>query len=174
MNEELKNKIIAAAYDELSFFEKREIQKLAKMDSETAKLYNEHRKAAEELHSLKNIVCPDNLVKNAERKNFIRENKVLLLNRIYFILFKNPAVTFAAATVFLFVISFVLFSNLNNTNVQYTNAQIKLANKQTEQVFAIVSKVFLSSQRILEINIFGKQVGYPIKNSINEINNLFN
>jgi len=174
MNAKLENKIIAAAYGEVSFFEKRKIYKLIKTNNEAAELYNEHRKAAKEFQALKNISCPDELVKNAKRKILVEQNKLSLLNRIYFILFKNPAVTFTAATVFLFVVSFVLLSNLNNQKSQYSHAQIELANKQTEQAFAIVSKVFSNSQRTLENNILRKQLGYPIKTSINEINNLFN
>jgi len=174
MNEKLENKIIAAAYNELSFFEKRKIYKLIKTDNEAASLYDHHRKAVKELQALKNISCPDELVKNAENIISVKQNKLSLLNRIYFILFKNPAVTFTAATVFLFVVSFVLFSNLNNQKYKYSHAQIELANKQTEQALAIVSKVFSNSQRTLETNILRNQVAYPIKNSINEINNLFN
>ncbi len=173
MDEKLKNKIIESAYKKLSFFEKRSLAKLLKSNEEAAKLYNEHHRAAEKLHSLKSITCPDELVKNVKRKISVEGKKASILQRIYFIAFKNQVVTFAVAVTVLSVVFFVLVSDFNNSKSQYTQAQIELADKQTEQAFAIVSKVFVNSQHTLEANILGEQVGYSIKNSINEINNLF-
>jgi len=174
IDEKLKELIIATAYGDIPFLKRRKIMRIINSNEEAQKLYNEHLEIAASLNSFANTACPDVLVKDANSKIIVEKFPNSVLQDVYFLLFKRPLVTTAITLSIVFFIGLSIFNNNENSELYYTHAQIKAANVQTEQALAIIGKVLINSQKIVETNILGKQVGYPIQNSINEINNLFN
>jgi len=156
------------------FFKKRKIMKLISENGEAAKLFNEHYKAAVSLNSLKMGKCPDDIIQAVKSRLFLPDIKNSFIQNIYLAFFKKPVVTFAITLSVLLIISLAVFTKRGSSEIEYTPQQVAIAKEQTEQALTIVGKIFLSSQHTLETNILGKQVGYPIKTGIKEINKLFN
>ena len=66
-----------------------------------------------------------------------------------------------------------IFLKNHQTEAQYSQAEIELANKQARQTLMLVSKIFNSTQETVTEQIIPNRVIKPLNESLGYVNNLF-
>ncbi len=173
MNQKLENQIISVAYGDANIWQKIKIMFLAKKNKDVAKLLSEYSKTAESVKKL-TVNFPDGILENLNvQPSKTKPVKSSMAPAFSFIL-NRPVLSAATVTAVLVIVLVLLFSGRSQNNYGYTEAQIKLADKQVKQTLALVSNVFNETERTLEKDVFVNKVGRPLSQSVEIVNNLFN
>ncbi|MBL1212253.1 MAG: hypothetical protein HND52_02745 [Ignavibacteriae bacterium] len=174
ITEELRDKIISAAYGDAGFIDKIKINKLAAKYPEVKILFDEYSTTANAAHSIKLEECPDELLNSVGSKIGVkRENKKSFLFDLYTALFTRPIVSAAAASILVIAIVTSIIFNKNEYQYNYSPEEIALADKQVKESLYFVSKIFNKAQTNLTDEILTDRVAKPISKGINLVNDLF-
>ncbi len=158
MNTKLENKIISVAYGDANILTKIKIRLLARRNKEVKKLLDEYSATARKVKTVKQelfIQAPENISGKLPVKT--GETNPLSFAISYFI---NRPLIPAAALIIAVIISLVLFSG--KSNQQYSEEEIKLAEKQVKQTIVLVAGAFEKTKYTLEKEILAEKVGEPI------------
>lgn len=174
ITEELRDKIISAAYGDAGFFERIKIKNLARKYAEVKILFDEYSATAEAAHSIKLEECPYELLNSVRKKIGVqRENKKSFLFDLYSALFTRPIISAAAASILVIAIVTSIIFNKNEYRYNYTPEEIALADKQVKESLYFVSKIFNKAQTNLTDEILTDRVAKPISKGIKLVNDLF-
>lgn len=173
ITEELKNKIIAAAYKDASWLNRVWVWRLISKSEEAKTIFDSYRATANEVAKLTEEECPELVLNSAKEKTvFVKTNKTGFLNDLYTIAFARPV---ASLAVVLVVISVITFGIIRNKTVEYefTEAEVIKADMQAQQALAIVGNIFKQTRSTLEDDVLGNKVAAPLNKGLGIINNLF-
>lgn len=173
ITEELKNKIIAAAYKDASWHDRFLVWRLISRNEEAKEIFDSYRATALEVAKLTEEECPELVLNSAKEKTvFVKTKKAGFLNDLYTITFARPVVSLAVVLV---VISAITFGIIRNKTVEYefTEAEVIEADKQAQQALAIVGNIFEQTRSTLEDDVLGNKVAAPLNKGLGIINNLF-
>lgn len=174
MNEELENKIIAYAYDDLNSFEKIEMKRLIGESDEARKIFDEHRSVYNSVKNVNRYECPDELVKSVNQKIGLREdNNRSFFGELYTLFISKPALAAATASVLVLIFVSTLFINRPVQYNGYSKMEVELADRQVKYSLAVIGKIFDKTEETIEKEVLATKVGKPIKQGINLVNNLF-
>lgn len=174
-NQETIDLIINSAYGSAGLITKIKAWFLIRKNVELKNLYNEYKRTAKSVHSLDKDEMPDYVLQKLESKTGIElnTNETSFISDLTSILFAKPQLAFIATAVIIGVLlSSVLFKEPQIEN-NYSPSEIELANKQTREALAIVSRIFSSTQTKLTNEIIPNNVAKPINESFDYVNNLF-
>ncbi len=165
INEEYLNKIISAAYGDSGFIDKIKIYLDSKRSPEVKKILDEYKATAMEIHSLKeeeyNGAVP---IHHPQSSNF------LLL--YYGLFFRKPFLSTAAAVLLIGVLmSGYLLVKEKPPAKKYSAEEIRTAEQQAKESFAIVADIFNRTEDRLKKDILQKNLGQPVQKSFAIINN---
>lgn len=176
INEELNDKIIAAAYGSASLKTRLDILRLIRKDAAVRDLYYEYRRTAGFVKDLKKIECPDYISDRAEKKAGIKlkKEKSMLLD-FYTVMFSRPAVSFALTVILIIsvALSALLFERQAAINQKYSEQQVAMADRQVKETLAMVGGILNRSQDKVVKEILPAQVSKPINDGLNVINDIF-
>lgn len=171
MNEDIRNRIVSAAYGDVSLIEKFKIKKLIAENPEYKKLYDEFKKTAAAVHNIELEDCPDELVQNAFK--LADEEGADSEGSSAKKFFGNPALAGAAAVIML-IIAVLIFNETGKVkDQQYTRAEVVQAEKQVKTSLAVIGRLLNKTSKKLEREILHEKVGKPIQQGIEIINQLF-
>ena len=176
ISEELLSKIISAAYGDAGIKDKLIVRRHSKKHEEVRKTFEEYRAIASEVHMIKDNVCPEKLIQNLPGNYEVHnEKRKSFSSDFYSMIFSKP---FISATVSLVLIAAIVFGIFNNRPLQYqhnySQAEIQFAEKQAEQAFAIVGKIFNETSSTLTNEVLESRVARPFGESAGIVNNLIN
>lgn len=160
MDENLINRIISAAYGDCSIWEKFRIKRIRKKNPEAERIYNSYHRAAVKVHSLKEIKCPDQVLKKAEA-----EIKPLNLTAG----FLKPAAAFA---IIIIAAITAIITIVNKPEPRYTAAEVRTAEIQAKESLAFVGRLLNKTTTAVSNEILPEKVSKPVKKGFNIINNL--
>ncbi len=169
MNAKLEKEIISTAYGDAGLLTKIKIYFLAKRNSDIQKLLREHSATAGKVRALKKEhrnEMPKNL--KLELAAYPGEEKGLLSVLSY--LLNKPALKYAVSAAVIAVATLFVF-NANN-EPEYTEAEIKLAEKQIKQTLVFVGETFSKASRNLEREIIPERIGKPFSQSATIVKDL--
>lgn len=174
IDDQLLERIISVAYGSAGFFEKREIEKLARQNPEIKELLEEYKSTANSLHSVELENCPEEILKNVEGIiNPGREEKSSIFIDIYTVFVGKPLVSAAAATLLIVILLFSTVIEREKFDDSFTSSEVVAAHEQVKQSLAMIGKIFNKTTNTLENEILGTRVGKPINTGIKKVNNLF-
>jgi hypothetical protein len=176
MNEELKLKIIAAAYKDCSLKDRMSVWLLTRKQPECKALFDEYRKTAISVHSINIEECPGDIVKDT----FRRLNDSPGFN-ISGMIVSRPALVTVLSVVLLSAVYLAVITTWSPdrrtaqhiTNHEYTKQEVAQAQKDVKESLAIVSRILNKTSRQIGEDILPRNVGKPIKQGIEVINQLF-
>ncbi len=168
ISEELLNRIISVAYGSASFFERKQIEKLALKDEEVKLLLDEYKITANRVHSISKEEYSGEL----KVKTISKINKSGL-DDLYLILIGKPVIAAVATVLLISAITFSFFNNRELSYEGYTIAEVQKANIETKHALLIVNNIFSKTEKHLTNNILINEVSRPIKEGINRVNKLF-
>jgi hypothetical protein len=175
ITEELRDKIISAAYGDAGFIDKIKIKRLAGKNPEVKSLIDEYSATADAAHSIKPEECPEVLLNSVREKIGIkREEKKSFILDLYTALFNRPIISAAAVSILVIAVVASIIFNKNEYQYNYTQAEIALADRQVKESLYIVSKIFNKAQTNLTDEILTARVAKPISEGFNLVNDLFN
>jgi hypothetical protein len=172
INENLLDRIISVAYGDANFLENLKIYFLAAKNDQIKRLLIEYKTSAKAVHSLKQDECPLEILEKVEVSTVKKNRQFSLAVKFLYPLLYKPVFT---VSIILLLISGLLFFTLFNKTVnnQYSEAQIKLAEKQVKQSLVLVNKIFYRTAKKVEHDILKEQVAKPVHEGISTINDLF-
>ncbi|PIQ10365.1 MAG: hypothetical protein COW71_03045 [Ignavibacteriales bacterium CG18_big_fil_WC_8_21_14_2_50_31_20] len=168
MNEKLKDRIICVAYGDASFLEKFKINRLASKDEEVKQILEEYCKIAKTVHS----ITKEEYTEKPKIRVFINEPKSVF-EEIYLIIIGKPLISFAAAVLLVFAISFSIINNKELSYDGYSIAEVEKANLEVKQALQIVNSIFTKTENKIKHEIFREEVSKPLNEGMNTINKLF-
>ena len=173
IDDELLSKIINVAYGDAGFITKLIIWFKSGKDARIKKLLDEYKSSAKAVRKIEEEKLSSELIEKVKNKmNLYGENEKVLskIKYAYYSLFTKPVYAAAAVTiVILAVVTFILFDHPGHEH-SYTKAEIKIAQQQLEQSFAIVGKAFINAEYQLDNTVIRKHVQKPLNKSFNILN----
>ncbi|MCX6150441.1 MAG: hypothetical protein NTX22_07975 [Ignavibacteriales bacterium] len=181
MSEECKHifiPIINTAYGDASIIQRLKVFHHLKKCSNCKSLYLEHKIAAEALHVLPEMECPDSIIQKIESRIGERKFEATSFLVDFYSIFTRVSYKTAIVSVVTIAVLVVFAISLRNNNksndaTKYSTLEVEHANEQAKQALALVGKVLNSTQSRLEKEILTKQVANPLNKSLNAINDLF-
>jgi hypothetical protein len=173
INEELSNRIVAAAYGDAGIFEKIKIYLLAVQSKEVKKLLNEYKQTASAVNNIQIDECPEEIIEKVKSNSVKAEDNLFIsilssLNQ----LFRKPVYTAAVILILAAsVVSLFLF-NRKSAN-QISDKQVAAAELQVKQSIVFVNRIFEKTAGRVENDILKNQVAKPVHEGISTINSLF-
>ncbi|RPI73063.1 MAG: hypothetical protein EHM47_06855 [Ignavibacteriales bacterium] len=161
MNEELLNKIIAAAYKDAGLIDRIKIYFLAKKEPEVKKIFDEYRATASTIKNFPLERIPDSIVNSLKFETDRKKPLVL-----------KPAYIFAVSIVAVTITIAVILFQIKKDEPVYSQAEIEFAEEQVKTSLAIVNKIFKKTENLIQEEILPKRVGKPIHKSLTIINNV--
>ncbi len=155
MNTELENKIISVAYGDADIFTKLKIRLLAYRNSEVKKLLDEYSRTAAKVKETKRDILEQIKLNNIKTPVPVSGNNS---TPVFYYLFSKPLIPAAALIVALFI---TLLFILRKPRPEYTEAEIRLAEKQVKETIVLVGEVFEKTKYKLEKDILAERVGRP-------------
>ncbi len=165
MNQKLEKQIISVAYGDAALTTKIKIHFLAKRNPDVKKLLDEYSATADKVRSLKKELLYNPVTRQTtptESKSIIALITSHLLNK--------PALKYATG-IALILIAVILFNTTRKP--EYTEAEIKLAEKQIKQTLVFVGETFTKASRNLEKDIIPQKIGKPFSENAEIVKNLF-
>jgi hypothetical protein len=159
IDEEILDKIIAAAYEDASLTDRIRIYFLAKKNPEINKLLYEYRETAGNVKKIPLEECPDSVTKSLEIKT--GEVKSFI---------SKPAYAFAITLLVISTLVFVLLNQNKEKEQVYSKAEVEHAEQQVKTSLAILNKVFKKTEDLIREDILPKRVGKPVHKSLSIIN----
>ncbi len=171
LTEEMKNKIIAAAYKDASWLDRISVWRLTSQNEEARILFKSYRATAEAVSKLSEEECPSYLIKTIDGKAE-KATPNNFLNDLYSIVFACPAISLAMVLV---IVSIIMFGVIRNQTVEYefSQAEVVEADKQAQQALAIVGNIFKQTKTTLENDVLGDKVAKPLNKGLGILNNIF-
>ena len=172
VSENLSNDLINSAYGDVSFMKKFRLHLIRKINPLADKIYQEHKKIADEIKTTRKDTCPPQIVNSVfSQVGITPGSKHNFREDLYSIFLFKPVYTFA---VVLLLIGGLLFSVFQDTpKVKYTNAEIELADRQAKETLLLVSAIFNKTSSTLTNDILPEQVTKRINTGVNVIEDLF-
>ncbi|MFA7418503.1 MAG: hypothetical protein WCZ90_02365 [Melioribacteraceae bacterium] len=171
LTEEIKNKIIAAAYKDASCLDRISVWRLISKSEEAKFLFESYRATAIAVSKLSEEECPSSVIKTIEDKTekAVSNN---FINDLYSIIFARPAISLAMVLV---IVSVITFGVIRNKTVEYefTQEEVIEADKQAQQALAIVGNIFKQTKTTLENDVLGDKVAKPLNKGFGILNNIF-
>ena len=168
---ELETKIINAAYGDADVLITIHVYFLRKKHSSVNDLYLMYKKTAREIHQIGPDECPEQLVDNAlrqaDRIKPEEKNKTLTFLQALFMRPVTPVITVVAIIILL--ITFLPISY----QTQFTDDEIRLADKQVKQTLQIIGNVFNRTSKKVRNTILADKVADPIYEGITIIDDIF-
>lgn len=173
LTDEQKDKIISAAYGNVSLWDKLIVGRLISSSEEAKKLYLSYKQTAKEVKLLTEDECPAEILKTIQLKTINALNKK---NSFFFDLysaaFSRPIIS--AATTLVLIATIVIVSILNRpTQYNYTEAQIINADRQAKEAFMVVGKILKETRTTLQKEVLGEKVSKPFHQGVGIVNKLF-
>lgn len=174
IDEKTLEKIISAAYGSADIFEKLEVFFLIRKNPEAKKLFNEYKKTADEVHSLKRDELPESVLNGVKEKingELKIEEKKTFLTDLTALIFLKPRASFAAVVLLAIAITLSVFVHTENPEPHYSQVEIEAASLQTKQALVLVSGILLSAEKTLTKEVIPNKVVKPVNESFNYVNN---
>jgi hypothetical protein len=172
IDEKLYNKIIAVAYNDASLFDKFIVYSRARNNVEIQTLLNEFKETAAAVRSIQSKELPETVVNTVKSRIVKNNRKDFIGNIIYSKLISRPLLSSGLAAIIVIILAAILFFNQPQRTPQYTNAQIKIAEKQLAESLAIVNKVFSKAERQLNKEVIPNIINKNTDKGFNLINDL--
>lgn len=172
--DELLNKIIRVAYGDAGMFKKWQLKILAKKNRIVGELLSEYRETARNVHSLKSDECPEEILSKVEVVTVKKsDNKLSIIGDLYNLVFSKPLVTAIAVSVIVVAIVSSLFIDRSKMYDGYSLEEVERANFETRKAIALVSKIFIRTEKSIKEEILAERIGKPINQGIESVNKLF-
>jgi hypothetical protein len=159
ITEQYLNKIISVAYGDASFLDKSKIYFDALINAEVKKILSEYKITAKQVH----------LVSYEEYQGKIPvklpNTTRWILNYLY-VFFKRPIISTAMALMIIGGIAGYLIINPSQSSPQYTEQELRIADKQAKESFALVASIFDRTKNELRDKIFNEKVNKPINKGL--------
>ena len=173
INEDLLNRIIAVAYRDAGLYNRLAVWIKAKKDPKIKNLLDEYRHTADSVHNIKPEEISFNIHESLHDKVKLQswhKGAASKLSYAFYSVFAKPVYAATSVTIILVaVIAFILFMQPSPKH-SYTKAEIKLAQEQLEQSFAIVGKIFSEAENKLDKDVMTKHVSKPLNKGLNFLN----
>ncbi|MFO7444880.1 MAG: hypothetical protein R6W90_00870 [Ignavibacteriaceae bacterium] len=167
----IRDKIISAAYGDAGLKDRLTVWLLIRKNPEYKKLYIEYRKTALSVHKIQMEECPREIVDNT--LDLINDELEKAGGSTVTSLFGRPVFSAAVAAIILAAV-IVTFNLIDRqAEVQYSKQEILSAEEQVKSSLAIVSKLLNQTSQKLEEEILPKNVGKPIRQGFEILNQLF-
>jgi len=174
MNEKLNERIISAAYGDAGIVERLKIYWIARHNEEAKSTLAEYRKIADRVHSIRGEEYPEaSAIKTIQRIKREEANEKTFSIGWTSQLSKRPGVYAFGAILVVMAIAFALLREPKPNYEGYTEAQVKTADRQAKEALAIVGRVINRSRNTLKNDVLIKQIGLPIHESVQTVNQLF-
>jgi hypothetical protein len=151
-------KIISVAYGDASFLDKIRINFDALINAEVKKILYEYKVTAKQVH----------LVSYEEYQGKIPiklpNTTEWILNYLY-VFFKRPIISTAMALMIIGVAGYLII-NPGQSSSQYTEQELRIADKQAKESFALVASIFDRTKNELRDKIFNEKVNKPINKGL--------
>ena len=171
IDEQLLDKIIAAAYGDAWWLDRLILNRKAKKDPAIQQLLNEYKITADSIHRLKEEKLPDNLINSIQtRMNIGRKNSFISL--VYERFLSRPLLSAGVMGMIIIAIISIMFLNRPQPQHKYTKAQIELAEKQFKESLAIVGRVFSQAEKKLDEDVLNKQINKSLGKGFNLVNDI--
>jgi len=179
MNEELKIKIISAAYRDCSLKDRVSVWLLARKDPECKALFDEYRKTAASVHNLNIDECPENIIDDTFKR--LNDSPGFEKSPALASVFSRPALVTVLSIIILAAVFFTVVTTQTGikpvpkqaVQQEYSKQDVAQAEKEVKESLAIVSRVLNKTSKKIGEDILPENVGKPIKQGIEVINQLF-
>lgn len=172
MNEDLKNKIISTAYGDAGLIDKIHVYLLRTKYENVDELYLEYHSTAKAVKKIGKEEIDEIVIERAKSKIKMKdESNSGFLEDVYGIIFNRPIVTVATTVILVAAITFSVL-NQKDFTPQYSQQEIELADKQTRDALAIVTKIFKSAENKIKED-FNTRVKKPINKGLKIVDDLF-
>jgi hypothetical protein len=160
ISEEYLDRIICVAYGDAGFLDRIKIYLDARRDPEIKKILAEYRESAKKVH----LISPEeyNGIVPVMKKRNINN---WLLNYLY-LFFKKPLISAAAVLMIIGGIAGYLIINANHSTPKYTEQELRIADQQAKESFALVASIFDRTKNELKNKIFNEKVNKPINKGL--------
>lgn len=173
IDDDLLNRIISVAYSDAGLYDRLFVWIKAKKNPAIKNLLDEYRLTANSIHNIKPediSISINERLKNKIKPYEKRKSSTSNISYAFYSFFAKPVYAAASVTILLIaVIAFILFTHPAPKH-SYTKAEIKLAQEQLEQSFAIVGKAFSDAETKLDKDVMTKHVSKPLNKSLNFLN----
>jgi len=173
IDENLLNKIISVAYRDAELYDRLFVWFKAKRHPEIKNLFDEYRLTADSVHNIKQEEVTFKINERLHNKIKLQSGHKSLTSKLsyaFYSVFAKPVYAAASVTIILTaVIAFILLTQQAPKH-SYTKAEIKLAQEQLEQSFAIIGKVFGEVETKLDKDVMTKHVSKPLNEGLNFLN----
>lgn len=173
-DDKLLDKIIAVAYGDAGFFEKRKIKRLAKINPEVDALLKEYSDTADAVKTLEHDECPEIVIQNAAGATGENDiNRKSFLADLFSLAYSRPVVSLAATVILLIAVFTTVFVDRPVNKPNYTAEEIRVADQQAREALAIVGRIFESTNLALKNEILKEKVSQPVHEGMQTVNQLF-
>ena len=172
IDENLLDRIISVAYGDANFLEKFKIYFLAARYDKVKRLLTEYKITVKAIHSINQEECPVEILENVEANTLKKNGQFSLTIKFLYALLYKPILTVSTVLILISGMLFFMLFNKTNNN-EYSEAQIKFAEKQLKQSLVLVNKIFYRTANKVEYDILRNQVAKPVHEGISTINDLF-
>ena len=170
---EVEDLIIQTAYRDVDIFNMLRIYFYAQLFEEVKEKLKNAADVKMIIHKIPKMECPEYIVEKARKTTNIKR-KIELFQFIYNLFMGKPLVSFSAVVLILAAVSFAVLKENQQNEVQYSSAEIHLANKQAKEAFMLISKVLNKTKKSIKEEVFIQRVGKPINKGMNKVTELFN
>ena len=170
ISQKLIDKILNVAYGDASITERIIVFWKATRNDEVMRILEEYKATAKFVHNINKEKLPEYVVKSVHRRIEFENESENLISKIYFALFSKPIFSAAVASLFALAIISTFIFRQPATTLEYSEAEIELAQQQLGESIAIVNKVFIKAEQKLEKEIINDRVSKQLNKGFNLIN----
>ena len=157
--EQYLNKIISVAYGDASFWDKIKIYFDALRNTAVKEILYEYKETSKQVHMISYEEYQGEIpVKFSNTKAWIFDN--------LYIFFKRPIISTAMVLMIIGGAVGYLIINSGHSSPQYTEQELRIADQQAKESFALVASIFDRTKNELKNKIFNEKVNKPINKGL--------
>jgi hypothetical protein len=157
--EQYLNKIISVAYGDASFWDKIKIYFDALGNTAVKEILYEYKETSKQVHMISYEEYQGEIpVKFSNTKAWIFDN--------LYIFFKRPIISTAMVLMIIGGAVGYFIINSGHSSPQYTEQELRIADQQAKESFALVASIFDRTKNELKNKIFNEKVNKPINKGL--------
>ncbi len=174
LNKKIEDEIISAAYGDVNFISKLKVYYVILFNKNARKVFNDYKKTKKALTDIKK---KENSI-NIKLPSYITYKKPSFWTDIYCLFTAKPFLPVMYASIIILAIFLSIFFKERVISPKftqnYTENEIKEADKQAKYALALISSLLNETNTTIKTEILKKQVAEPLNEGLNIINNMIN
>lgn len=171
IKDKLLEQIISVAYGDAGWLTRIIVNRKAKHDGTIKTVLDEYRATAESIHKLKDEELSESIVNSVWERTSKSSAGNFIGSFVYSGFFTKPILSTSTIAVIILITIALLFFKPRE-EIQYTRAEIELAQKQLQESISIVNEVFRKAEYQLDNNIIPNHVDKHLNKGLNIINDI--